>query len=310
MWQIIINPKSGKRVLQKQLKYLFKILDRKGIAYNPIYTYYAGHATEIARDLVETGHYNILVVGGDGSFSEVVNGIFSAQLAQGMDTSKIKVAILPHGTGNDWARFWGLTRNHKDAVEVFLKGFTRLIDIGQAVYHCGRKEKKHYFINSVGFGLDQKVVHGVHRLKLFFGSHSVLYFFALINAVFTYKPHKVKISADGKTIESEIFTMNIGNGCYTGGGMKQNPAAVPYDGVFDAMFADPPTFKDIITAIPLIFNGKLTQHPIIHTLHTSEIRVEKIGYFPFEADGIEVNAFDSVNVKILPLALQMVVPEI
>ena len=310
MWQIIINPKSGKRVLQRQLNYLFKILDKNGIAYNATYTQYAGHAVEIARDLVETENYNILVVGGDGSFSEVVNGIFSAQLAQGVSTSDIKVAILPHGTGNDWARFWKLTRNHKDAVEVFLKGITRKIDVGQATYYCGRKERKRYFVNSAGFGLDYKIVHKVNRLKYYFGSHSVLYFFALVGVVFTYKPRRIKISADNKIFDGKVFTMNIGNGCYSGGGMKQNPDAVPYDGVFDAMFACPPNFKDIITAIPLVLNGKLTQHRIIHPVRTPEILVESSGYFPFEADGIEVNAFDAINVKILPLSLQMVVPEI
>ncbi|MDR0763388.1 MAG: diacylglycerol kinase family lipid kinase [Bacteroidales bacterium] len=309
MWQIIINPKSGKKVLQKQLNYLFKILDKKGIVHNSTYTQYAGHATVIARDLIETGFHNILVVGGDGSFSEVVNGIFSAQYEQGVDTSKIKIAILPHGTGNDWARFWGLTRNYKDAVEVFLEGFTRLIDVGQVTYHCGRKEKKHYFVNSVGFGLDQKVVHEVNRLKYFLGSHSILYFLALINAVFTYKSRRVKISTDSETFEDKVFTMNIGNGCYSGGGMKQNPTAVPYDGSFDAMFASPPTFKDIVTAMPLVFNGKLTQHRVIHTLHSSEIRLEADGFFPFEADGIEVNAFSAINVKVLPLSLQMIVPK-
>ncbi|MDR2556832.1 MAG: diacylglycerol kinase family lipid kinase [Bacteroidales bacterium] len=309
MWQIIINPKSGKKVLQRQLNYLFKVLDKKGIEYSSIYTQYAGHAAEIARDLIETGTDKILVVGGDGSFSEVVNGIFSAQNEQGVDTSKIKIAILPHGTGNDWARFWGLTRNHKDAVEVFLKGFTRPIDIGQVTYHCGRKERKHYFVNSIGFGLDQKVVHEVNRLKYYFGSHSILYFLALVSAVFTYKSRKIKISIDNKTFDGKVFTMNIGNGCYSGGGMKQNPSAVPYDGAFDAMFACPPSFRDIITALPLAFNGKLTQHRIIHTLHTNEIHVEADGYFPFEADGIQVNAFGTLDVKVLPLSLQMVVPE-
>jgi diacylglycerol kinase (ATP) len=306
MWQIIINPKSGKRVLQKQLKYLFKVLNRKGITYNPIYTQYAGHAIDIARDLVETGSDNILVVGGDGSFSEVVNGIFSAQ---NVDISKIKIAIIPHGTGNDWARFWGLTREHKDAVDVFLKGFVRPIDVGEVTYYCGRRKRKHYFVNSVGFGLDHKVVHEVHRLKYYVGSHSILYFVALVRAAFTYKSRAVKISTEDGVFERKILTMNIGNGCYSGGGMKQNPTAVPYDGVFDAMFADPPTFKDILMGLALMFNGKIAQHRIIHTLHTSEIHIETDGYFPFEADGIEVNSLGNINVKVLPLSLQMIVPE-
>ena len=52
----------------------------------------------------------------------------------------------------------------------------------------------------------------------------------------------------------KLFTMNIANGCYSGGGIKQNPSALPYDGVFDMMMVEKPTFSDIITALPLIFN--------------------------------------------------------
>ncbi|MDR1973505.1 MAG: diacylglycerol kinase family lipid kinase [Bacteroidales bacterium] len=306
MWNIIINPKSGKKALQRQLKYLFKTLDREKIEYTPIYTRYAAHATEIARDLVETGSENILVVGGDGSFSEVVNGIFSAQ---DVDISKIKIAILPHGTGNDWARFWGLTRKHKDAIEVFLKGSLRSIDIGQATYRCGIREKKYFFVNSIGFGLDQKVVHEVHHLKHFVGSHSILYFIALLKAVFTYKSRELKIKADNINYEGKVLSINVGNGCYSGGGMKQNPEAVPYDGFFDAIYIDTPTFKDIITALPLAFNGKLTFHRIVHAIHSKEIQLITDGYFPFEADGIEVNAFSPIDIKVLPHALQMIVPE-
>ncbi|MDR1739681.1 MAG: YegS/Rv2252/BmrU family lipid kinase, partial [Bacteroidales bacterium] len=239
MWNIIINPKSGKRSLQRQLSYLFKTLDKEGIAYTSFYTRFAAHATEIVKDIVEAGQKNILVVGGDGTFSEVVNGIF---LAENVDTSKVKIAILPHGTGNDWARFWGLTRKHKDAVEVFLKDHSRLIDVGEVRYHTGKKERKHYFMNSIGFGLDRKVVHEVHRLKYFVGSHSFLYLLALVKIVFTYKSKRIKICVDGdcrRGHEGKILTMNIGNGCYSGGGMKQNPTAVPYDGYFDSMYVVP-----------------------------------------------------------------------
>jgi diacylglycerol kinase (ATP) len=315
MWNIIINPKSGKRTLQKQLDYLFQTLEEKGIGYKKFYTRFAAHATEIAKDIVEDGERNILVVGGDGTFSEVVNGIF---LAENVDTSEVKIALLPHGTGNDWGRFWGLTRKHKNAIDVFLKGASRLIDVGEATYHTGKQEKKHYFVNSIGFGLDRKVVHEVHRLKFFVGSYGILYYLALIKIVFTYKSKLVKICIDDDSKgthdkcdcrEEKILTMNIGNGCYSGGGIRQNPTAIPYDGYFDAMYVIKPRFKDIITALPLAFNGKLTKHRIVRTIHSKNISVTSEGYYPFEADGIEVNAIGRIDVRVLPLSLQMVVPE-
>ncbi len=71
-----------------------------------------------------------------------------------------------------------------------------------------------------------------------------------------------------------MFTMNAANGCYSGGGMKQNPNAVPYDGLLDVMIARKPTFKDIVTVLPLLFNGKILQHPAISSFRTDKLIVD------------------------------------
>jgi diacylglycerol kinase family enzyme len=102
--------------------------------------------------------------------------------------------------------------------------------------------------------------------------------------------------------------MNIANGPYTGGGIKQNPFALPYDGVFDMMIAEKPSFKDIITALPLIFNGSLTKHPVIKTLQTKEILIQVEKEIKVEADGIIVPNAHNCRVSILPEAIRMIVP--
>ena len=305
MWGIIINPKSGKKALRRQLKYLFATLQERQIAFEQRFTQYANHAAEIARELIESGVKQILVVGGDGTFSEVVNGIFSAN---NVDTKQLKIALIPHGTGNDWGRFWRLTRDYKHSIDVFLKGNTQAIDIGVAEYYSSNELQRHYFANSIGFGLDYRVVHETHRLKYYFGSHPILYFCGLLRAVFVFKSQQITIQTPENIYSGKVFTVNIGNGCYSGGGMKQNPTAVPTDGFFDAMFAFKPTFRDIVTAVPLVFNGKLTRHRIIQTIHSSEIELQTADYLPFEADGVEVHAMGPCKVKILPLAIQMVCP--
>ncbi|GHU73671.1 hypothetical protein FACS189413_18280 [Bacteroidia bacterium] len=294
---------SGKKVLRRQLKYLFKTLQERQIAFEHRFTQYANHASEIARELVENGLKQILVVGGDGTFSEVVNGIFSAK---NVDPKQLKIALIPHGTGNDWGRFWGLTRDYKQSIDVFFNGNTQVIDIGVAEYYRNNELQQHYFANSIGFGLDYRVVHETHHLKYCLGSHSILYFIGLLRAVFTFKLKQITIQTPEMTYSGKVFTMNIGNGCYSGGGMKQNPAAVPTDGFFDAMFAFKPTLKDIVTAIPLVFNGKLTKHTLIKTIHSAEIELQTPDYLPFEADGIEVHAMGPCKVRILPLSIQMV----
>lgn len=304
-WAIIINPKSGKKKFREQRKYLFMTLKHAGILFDYKVTKFAGHAIKITKYFAEQQYKNFLILGGDGTMSEVINGIFSANIK---DTSSLKFALIPRGTGNDWGRFWGLTRDYKHSIDVFLNGKLQPIDIGKVDYDMEGDKETHFFINSVGFGLDATVVNITHRLKEIFGSHSFMYTISLLSAVFTYEPHKVKILYSDKTIQESMFTMNIANGCYSGGGMKQTPDALPYDGLLDVMMAKKPTFFDIIGALRRLFNGKLLEHPVILSFQTESLNVICDDNALIEADGIIVNGMSPYKISIIPNAIQMIVP--
>lgn len=304
-WAIIINPKSGKKKFRKQRKYLFETLKHNGVEFDYRVTRFAGHASKIASAFVEQGYKNIMILGGDGTTSEVINGIFSANIEK---TDDLKIALIPRGTGNDWGRFWGLTADYKKSTEIFLKGKTQLIDVGKVEYDMEGKMEVHYFINSIGLGLDAAVVNLTHRLKEVVGSHSFLYSVALLMAVFSYRPHKLKIHSEEKTLSHGMFTMNIANGCYSGGGLKQNPYALPYDGLLDVMIARTPRFTDIVSALLYLFRGKLLEHPVIESFRTRELLIQCDKNALMEADGIIVHGFSPFKVKILPNAIHMIVP--
>ena len=304
-WAIIINPKSGKRKFREQRKYLFLMLKHANIKFEYKVTKFAGHAIKIARFFAINNYKNFLVLGGDGTMSEVVNGIFSANIE---NTSELKIALIPRGTGNDWARFWGLTTDYKHSIDVFLNGKLQPIDIGKVKYDMEGENETHYFINSVGLGLDAAVVNLTHRMKEVIGSHSFMYTLALLAAVFTYKAHKIHIKVNGQQINEQMFTMNVANGCYSGGGMKQTPNALPYDGLLDMMMAKKPTFFDIIGALRRLFNGKLLEHPVIISLQSTNFEVICDENALLEADGIIVNGLSPYEISIIPSAIQMIVP--
>jgi len=304
-WAVIINLKSGKKNFRIQINYLFRKLEEAGIAYEHRTTEFAGHAVLIARNFAKRQFNNFLVVGGDGTISEVINGIFDTETPH---VQPLKIAQIPRGTGNDWARFWGLTRDYKHSIKIFLEGKSRSIDIGRADFMLEGEQQSRFFINSIGFGLDAAVAHNTNRLKRFVGSHAFLYMIALLWAVFKFKPKQAKLSSAEKQIEDVLFTMNIANGCYSGGGMKQNPDAVPYDGLLDVMMVRKPSFKEITTALPLVFNGKILQHPAIESFRSTELLLHTQNGNYFEADGIVVHYSPPVNIKIIPEAIQMIVP--
>jgi diacylglycerol kinase (ATP) len=304
-WAIIINPKSGKKKFRQQRKYLFKVLKHEGINFDYRVTKFAGHAIKIAKYFAENKYQNFIILGGDGTMSEVINGIFSADIE---DTSKLKFALIPRGTGNDWGRFWGLNRDYKKSIEVFLAGELQPIDIGKVEYEIEGLRESHFFINSVGLGLDATVVSHTHRLKEIFGSHSFLYTVSLLGAVFTYHSHRTKIYTEERNITDRMFTMNIANGCYSGGGLKQNPNALPYDGLLDVMMAKKPTLFDMVRALFYLFKGKISEHKLIESFRTRELLVQCDKSVQMEADGIIVDGISPFKISIIPKAIQMIVP--
>ncbi|MFV0390925.1 MAG: diacylglycerol/lipid kinase family protein [Paludibacteraceae bacterium] len=306
-WLIITNPRAGKRQFMGQINYVKSELKKANIPYIFKITEYSGHAVEIAKQYTRRGCMNFLVLGGDGSISEVINGIF---LAEPEDTTKIKIALMPRGTGNDWGRFWNLKKKDVRSMEIFLKGKSRLIDIGKLNYRTAdNQESSHYFVNSVGFGLDAEVVDLTHKLKKMVGSYSFLYAVSLVLAVFRYKSVPAKLTINQEAVMPlKLFTMNIANGPFSGGGIKQNPTAVPYDGIFDMMVVEKPTIGDIFSILPLIFSDKLAAHRAIRSLTAKQIDVHIEQEMPVEADGILVPNAHNCKISILPDTLNMIIP--
>ena len=146
MLGIIINPKSGKRAFRMQRLYLWKLLKSRRQPFVYRVTKYANHAIELARELVEEKNCTqILVLGGDGTLSEVINGIMRAELSP-EQRAKIQFGLMPRGTGNDFARHWGLGKDFKRSLDIFFKGDSKPIDVGCVTYWRNNIEHHRYFL--------------------------------------------------------------------------------------------------------------------------------------------------------------------
>ena len=289
MLAVLINPKSGKRHLNRQRIYLMRRLNEMKLSFTIRDTQYAGHATEMARDFAESGYDQILVWGGDGTVSEAVNGIMTAKIPE-EQRRKIRLGLVPRGTGNDFGRFWGLTRDYRRSLDAFFSGKPQPLDVGCLTYFKEGAEQHRYFVNSIGYGVDPLTCVYAERLKPYIGSHHLNYLFGLIAALFRQKPIPVTLTVDGNEhLRAGLFTMNVGNGPFSGGGIRQNPDADPRDGFFNAMFVKKPTIRQLFEALPNLFNGHLTDSPFIHTIKGREITIETDQEIVVETDGILMN---------------------
>lgn len=301
-WALIANKWAGHKTSQKKWNRIEQLLLDAPIAYTPFYTQKVGHAREYAIEALQQGFRSILVLGGDGTLSEVVDGIMKS----GVDTTQVTVALLPMGTGNDWARYWGI-RSIERAVEVVAKGKTTSVDVGKVVF-AQQEPSVRYFINAFGFGFDARVIQITNQLQHSFKGRSWTYTAALFAAVLKHRSQVMRFSSDNWSESFNCYTVSLGNGTFTGGGIRQTPLALPNDGCLDVMAMGELSFLKIVKAIKLLFTGKLLQHPSVRNQRITQLKVQSEQPIVSEVDGILQPLVNEFSVQVMPNALQFVCP--
>jgi len=234
-----------------------------------------------ARDYYDKGYREFLVMGGDGTISELING-----LAHVRDSS-IKIGIFPHGTGNDFVKsLYG-----KFQINSFLKSIiedkTKLIDIGEV--------NNHYFINSCTFGIDGPIIRQTDLLKKKIPG-SLAYYFSTVKEGIIFKAKPVKINIDGITIEGKKILVAICNGKYIGGGMKIAPNAKLNSSDFTICIISNVNKGKFVRHIKKVYNGSLNEMQEVSYYNGKQITIEVLnGKYDINVDG---NLVDETPAKI------------
>ena len=302
-WYVIVNPCSGKRIYRRRIKSLQTALHTCGQTSELHFTRYEGHAVELAQQAVNRGYKQLLVVGGDGTLNEVVNGIFSSGCTS---TEDILVAAIPSGTGNDWIRQWNITPK-TNLVDYFQSGKRLAVDVG-VITEKEAPEKQHYFLNAMGLGFDGDVVYRAELLRKWIGAQSWNYIVSVFLSVFKlhYKP--LSIETKEEKIEGDVLTICIGNGCYTGGGLMQTPKANPCDGMFDMMLVQRIRLKDIPSLLSALLKRKIDLHPAVKTIRSDFISINASNPVRCETEGVLLNMNFPMEIKLLHHKLQFLIP--
>ena len=305
-WGVIANPKSGSGRFFRRKVTVEEQLKRAGLDVDFVFSQYPEHACELARDFVERGIRDLIIIGGDGTISEVIHGIFTSSV----NPQEVTFAVIPSGTGDDWARYWHIRKSLSKNLSVILEGNTRPVDVGKLTYRLKRQKKTKYFINSVGIGYDAQVVQYAEIIGRFISGKAWVYSFAIIAGAVMHSPKMLSLCADGEHIlEAKVYTMSIGNGPYTGGGIKQTPQASPVDGAFDVMVAKRLSFFELIQELYRLFRSGLQENSCIKYFRAKELRITTTKRHKVEADGILLkNGKAPYEVSVLPNAIRMIVP--
>ncbi len=282
-WFAIVNPIAGGGKGLESFPQISKLLRDNGIDSEPVFTEHKCHATELTVDAVNRGYRRIIVVGGDGTLHEVVNGLF---IQQRVRPDEVSLAIIAVGTGNDWIRMFGINQRFADAIKAIKDGCTYLQDVGKVTYEESHYCQTRYMANVAGAGLDAYVIKRFNHLRNKGNKGPLLYARSVLQSFFGYKSTGVKVWIDDKLVyKGLLMSLAIGICQYNGGGIRQLPKAVANDGLFDVTLIRPLHWWHVIFRFRKLYNGDI--YSIGHIQHAQgrEIRIESIPESLLEVDG-------------------------
>ena len=304
-WALIANKFAGTRSTKNFWKKMDEKFAKVGITVEYFFTERVGHARELAVDVLKKGYTRLAVMGGDGTFSEVIDGLMKSK----ENLSNILVGLIPFGTGNDWGRYWKLDRNIDKSISVLANGVPTAVDVGKINYSVGEKPVTRYFINAYGLGFDAKVLELTNNLQHTFKGASWTYTLALFLTLFKHRSQVMEYEFDGgKTFKGLSYTASMGNGCYTGGGIKQTPEAVPNDGLLDIMVVENLNLVKILKAVKLLFTGRLLEHDSVHLFKSKNVVARSAKPIISEVDGILQEFTNEIKVELLPKQINFLTP--
>lgn len=281
-WLVIVNPNAGNCKGRKDWEKISKLLNHEELTFEVKFTERKGHAIIFALEGINEGFRKIITVGGDGTLNEVVNGVFLNNVCS---TNDISLALIPVGTGNDWGRMFGIPLDYEKAIKIIKDNKLMMHDVGLVSFYDGKIKNDRYFINIAGLGFESVVVRRTNIQKDKGHSGKLIYFYNLLMSLLSYKNTRAEIVIDGNKSNADVFSINVGNGRYCGGGMRQTPDALPDDGFLDVTIINGMGKFEIIRNLKILYDGTILSHPKINGYRCKNIKVSTDSPIYTEADG-------------------------
>lgn len=260
----------------------------------------SGHAKQEAMSAVDNGFDAVVAAGGDGTVSEVVNGLIESS----GDRPTFPLGVLPVGTGNDFNDMNALPRELRDAAQVIASGKTRQIDAGRVE----ADGQIHYFDNNCALAMEPVVTIENIRLKHFKGP--LRYIVATLIALTKLEEWQMQINWDEGHYEGPVYLLSICNSPRTGGLFLMAPTAQVNDGILDFVIAPKMPKPAVLAMVPRLLNGSHIEHRRILHGRTNHLSIKSEPGTPIHADG-EVIATSARHIiyDVLPGKITLLGPE-
>ncbi|MEW4490180.1 lipid kinase YegS [Thalassoglobus sp. JC818] len=259
-------------------------------------TWEAGDAARFAQELGEQKVSRLIAVGGDGTVSEVVQGLMELK-----DASATSVGVVPFGTANDFANGCGIPiGDPMAALQLALSATPVAIDIACCNDRC--------FLNVASGGFGAEVTTNTpDGLKKALGgaAYSIV---GLISAIAASPDHARIVDPDGAIQQDNLLVVAVGNGRLAGGGFQVAPNAFLNDGMLDVL-----GIEDVdVTRLGQIFSEmkemNAETNEFVHSVQLPAVRIESNSLMQMNLDGEPIRA-ESFEFRIIPKALKFLLPK-
>ena len=298
---IIVNPKSGRGMTERQWASRAAAIREHFGPFECEFTKGPGDAVEIAEKESKKGRDLIVAVGGDGTVSEVANGILKAR-------SQTALGLLPGGSGGDFRRTLNVPSDFVKAAQHLRNAGEHLMDAGHLSYvDHGGKEQTRYFVNTASFGMSGAVASKANQWGKFLGG-TLTYATATLATAVSFDAPEIHLEIDDRPMERlKAIIVCVANGPSFGGGMRIAPKAKLDDGVFDVLIAgDIHAFQLLLSSHKLYSGTHLSMNKmaLVQGKNVRAVPVREDAEVLLEVDG-ETPGRLPARIEILPKVLRI-----
>lgn len=291
-YSIILNQHAGNGNANKAWAAIKPFLDAQGISYHLETTKYYNHAEYLGTKLGSDDHHEpiiVLVIGGDGTLHQVINGIMKG--AKKAHRTPLPVGYIPAGTGNDFARGFGISMKPLKALQqVLTASEAKEIHIGH--YQEAIHDEEGYFLNNIGIGFDAAIVSRANSYKATKKRNHMghlTYLFKALGVIYDQEPFSLMVNSNQtRSIFGKAYIVIVSNHPFIGGGFKIAPHASLHQPTLDLVVAERKNWLMTFWQLLQFARGKLDSSRYAHLFKGQQLKISTTSLEFCQTDGEEM----------------------
>ena len=287
--KVIYNPAAGRGRARRHVREVEEYLRSRGARADCEPSTGPADLVRIAAESSRAGYDRVVVCGGDGTVNLAIREF---------DLAKGTLALIPTGSGDDFAKVMGIPRKIRQACDVVLDGKVREVDVALA--------NDIRYLGVAGLGFDSEVADFANRNVKFLRG-SAVYLYAIFRVLPRFTPRPVRIRTENGTRDEHIMFAAVGNTRQYGGGIRITPDAIVDDGLLDLCIVHETTRVQLLKTLPKAYTGAHVSSPFVETGRGKEFHFSSEQAMAVYADG-EPLTKTPVSFGVCSEKLRVVVP--